>query len=74
MMVRPLAELECEWLRDFYTLYWDNQRSKPLYLIASLCGRPSPSQDLQPVAYAAFEICDRDTGKLKYGFHEVPLW
>ena len=40
VVVRPLDELECEWQRDLYNLYWDQQRSKPLYVVCQLYARP----------------------------------
>ena len=67
-IIRPLGNFEFVWDRDFYNLYWDNDRQEPLLLVVEVFGRPAGTQGgRQAVAYATFEICDRADGKLKYG-------
>lgn len=41
-------------------------------MVCQLFARP-PGGQPQPIGYMAFEILDRETGELKYGFHEAPL-
>ena len=38
-IIRPLGNFEFVWERDFFNMYWDNDRQKPLILVIEVFGR-----------------------------------
>lgn len=72
-VIRPLAELEATFERDFYSLFWDMNRENPLYAVATVVRANDDGQDGTPIAYSVFELCAPDSGEIKYGFYEAPL-
>jgi hypothetical protein len=67
-VIRPLGNFEFVWDRDFFNLYWDDDREKPLILVIEVFGRPRGAQGgREAIAFATFDIADREDGKLRYG-------
>jgi hypothetical protein len=68
VVIRPLANFEFVWDRDFFNLYWDDDRQKPLMLVIEVFGRARGAQGgREAIAFATFDIADREDGKLRYG-------
>mmetsp|Transcript_24184 Transcript_24184/g.37209 ORF Transcript_24184/g.37209 Transcript_24184/m.37209 type:complete len:85 (+) Transcript_24184:3051-3305(+) len=67
LMATPLRNQEVDFLVDFYKLGWNHKMEVPIVMMVEYF----ESKNL--MAFAAFELLHRETGKLNYGIQKLKL-
>ncbi|CAI2387683.1 unnamed protein product [Moneuplotes crassus] len=66
--ILPIME-STNWMKDFYTMVWDNGNRDKVYIMFEVCEKSSP----WPLFYAKLQLTRHD-GTIRFGRDELPLY
>mmetsp|Transcript_16153 Transcript_16153/g.25037 ORF Transcript_16153/g.25037 Transcript_16153/m.25037 type:complete len:302 (-) Transcript_16153:643-1548(-) len=67
MFATPMDNFEIDFNLDFYKLIWEQKLQMPLALVFQVF------EGKTAISFAMFDLCNKENGKLNYGFHKLQV-